>query len=83
MDNKQNFKKNLELKNKLKYKQYYSLKILTMNSLELENFLKEEEKEKEKHKEENNENYKTRTGPQWNHESRENFQLGLTAVFME
>ena len=30
MDNKQNFKKNLELKNKLKYKQYYSLKILTM-----------------------------------------------------
>ena len=45
MDNKQNFKKNLELKNKLKYKQYYSLKILTMNSLELENFLKEEEKE--------------------------------------
>ena len=44
MDDKQNLKKNLELKNKLKYKQYYSLKILSMNSLELENFLKEEEK---------------------------------------
>ena len=45
MSNKQILKKNLKLKNKLKYKQYYSLKILSMNSLELENFLKEEEKE--------------------------------------
>ncbi len=45
MSNKQTLKKNLKLKNKLKYKQYYSLKILSMNSLELENFLKEEEKE--------------------------------------
>ena len=29
------------------------------------------------------ESHKTLTGPQWNHESRGNFQLGLTAVFME